>query len=197
MDVLNTLTLHSFFNILYLILFQLWPFSANYIKTATAICVAKPDVADSCDASDGKMPLLSYAGNIFVESDLVLLLQKKIGVGRRSLVSDEGQYEFEFYESIGFKITESLSTLSDNFKRSLIVSDETDFDWISQEEHLWREEETILINISPEKGCSLEVYDIVGKCSFIDVRPASYVRVDICSGFSNETVVDVLESISD
>lgn len=99
--------------------------------------------------------------------------------------------ERDFYKTTGFEIGNSISTLSDNFKENLGQSNVTDFDWGSSPDNMWQEEQSTTIKIETIPGCTLEVFEIVGTCSFMEVRSTEYVRVDTCDGTTNETIVPI------
>ncbi len=164
--------------------------TANYIKNSTIICSNLPNIASLCKAEDEKSILLSYVGDT-TSAEVTLTIDKKLGVGQTSVMSDLTRNEFEFYRTSGFEIRESISTLSENFKENIGACEKTNFDWGSSADNMWQEEQSTRIKIKTKPRCSTEVLEIVGRCSFMEVRPTEYVRVDICNGILNETVVSI------
>lgn len=166
-------------------------FTAKYIKNANTICTELPDIARICNAEDETQILLSYNGT----KSTMLTIQKKFGVGQASVMGELIRNEYEFYRTSGFEFPASISKLKDNFKKNLGQSNETRFDWSNSPDNMWQEENSTPIKIQTKPGCSAEVFEIVGRCSFMDARPPEYVLVHICDGLRNETTVPIANNI--
>lgn len=165
--------------------------AANYVKNVSIVCTDIPDIAKLCEPVEEKQILLSYDGR----SNVTFIIQKRYGVGKTLVMSYLHQNEFNFYTTSGFKIDESISKLSENFMENLGSSNDSYYDWSVLNETIWQSEQNSTIKITTKPGCSTEVYEIVGRCSFMDVRSTECLRVDICDGVANETVVAIPDSV--
>lgn len=145
-----------------------------------------------CKAEDERQILLSYNGD-GTSTETILSVQKRFGVGQALVMTDLDRNAFEFYISSGFNFGENIPDLSANFKNNLAISD--NFDWSSSPDNIWQEEQSTLIEIETIPGCTTEVFEIVGRCSFMDVRLPQYTRVDKCHGHSNETTIAIPDNI--
>lgn len=160
------------------------------------ICSDVPDVASECEAGEEKQLLLSTPITTNTNNlTLTFPIQKKFGVGVASVMSDENRNEFEFHTTTGFEIESSISILSKNFKENLGVKNGTYFDWSTSPDNMWQMEQSTTVEIKTKSGCATEVYEVVGRCAFVDVRLTEFVRVDICDGIRNETTVPISNDI--
>lgn len=134
------------------------------------ICSEVPNIAAVCKAED-TIEMLS------MHNDSTII--KKIGVGLSSSISETEQIEFNFYNNFGLETEFSLLT---NFKDHLGKSNKTLYDWSTAPKSTWQNEQNVTIEIETSTKCETKIFEIVGKCSYLNVRPLHLVREDNCSG---------------
>lgn len=116
-----------------------------------------------------------------------------VGYGKSSSSSETETEEFNFHSEFGFEMGFAVYGLSANFKANVGTSNTTGYSWTTTQESTWAEEITIQVEAEAPPGCVTTVYEIVGECSFIDVRPSSFQRTDNCTGTSIMTEVTIPE----
>lgn len=99
-------------------------------------------------------------------------------------MSTSEKNEFDFYHKFELEVGFSLST---NFKDNLGISSKTSYDWRSAPKSTWQNETNVLIEIESSPLCKIEIFEIVGKCSYMNIRPYHLERVDKCEENSSTT----------
>ncbi|XP_037030386.1 uncharacterized protein LOC119070181 [Bradysia coprophila] len=144
----------------------------KYIKSSNVICNDVPNIAALCEVDDKKQRL-----QLSSEST------KTIGVGLAPLsdLSEAEKNQLSFYSN--FQL-ETEYTLLSNFKNNLGISRATGYDWRSAPKSTWEKEHTVTIQIETSPKCNTEIFEIVGRCSYMVIRPYFIERIDNCLGSS-------------
>lgn len=109
---------------------------------------------------------------------------KTVGLGIKPTLSESEVSEFLFYRNFPLERGFALST---NFKNNIGKSSQTNYDWKIAPKSTWQSEQNITIEIESSTGCETKIYEIVGTCSYMVVRPFYLEREDNCSGRSFKT----------
>jgi len=155
----------------------------GYIKSSSLYCSDVGDVEGICRAHDKRNALFicDASGALY---PLKCSWEKMVGYGKKSSLSQTESREFTFYSEYGFEMGAAGYGLSANFKATLGQSNTTGYSWTNTQESTWNVENRISVEAEAPAGCVTTVYEIVGECSFIAVRPAHFQRNDTCSGVS-------------
>lgn len=136
------------------------------------ICSDVPNIATLCKAEDEERLLsLPSIGEI----------TKTVGVGLKPSMSALEKNEFQFYSK--FKL-ETEYALSNNFKDHIGKSGTTGYDWVSAPKSTWQNEQKVTIEIETSSQCTTKLLEIVGGCSYLNIRPYHLKRMDNCTGHS-------------
>lgn len=117
---------------------------------------------------------------------------KRVGVGLKVSFSERERIEFGFYYPHNLDIEFPLAS---NFKNNVGKSDTTGYDWGSAPKNTWQKEQNVTIEYEKSSKCNTEFYEIVGECSYINVRPYHLMRVDHCFESSFTTIERIPHSI--
>lgn len=139
------------------------------------ICSEVPNIAALCRAEE-KRELLSVS-----PSKSII---KKVGVGLTRTLSETETIEYRFYSNFELEIEYTLST---NFKDHIGKSSQTNYDWRSAPKSTWQTEQNVTIDIETSSECETEFYEVIGKCSYFNIRPYHLERVDNCRNSSFKT----------
>lgn len=141
------------------------------------------DIEEICRAHDNQIMLFECDASEALYP-LKCAYSKKVGYGRKSSMSQTETLEYNFYSEYGFEMGAAGYGLSSNFKATLGTSNTTGYSWTTTQETTWNVETTISVEAEAPASCITRVYEIVGECSFIAVRPSVFKRNDTCGSTS-------------
>lgn len=139
------------------------------------LCSDIPNIGASCSPSEFKKLLFSSTNSSKQHSTIT----KTVGLGlsRSDTWSSSEKNEYSFFSIFDIKIDFPLST---NFKKQLGNETSDLYDWESAPESTWLNEITTKVEVTTPQHCQTEIYEIIGKCSYITVRPYYLEQVDKC-----------------